>query len=219
MFWLLYIYVLMEINSQWLPSFTTFDSLIFIMFAFKYLVTLALVARLVASVPIPDLSDEADLVVRGPGGKPSISDMANAVKIARRVKSQVFPPADKAVFWSGSDKNEKGKDVSVSPAAQKFAKEQGKQTINMALKEQGIKIPPRRANTESDRIWDFASKTWATRAKGQTDAVLGSKVNPDSVWKRVEEPALKKNDKVTTVTEHNLKAGTSKVTKPEPKKK
>jgi len=183
------------------------------MFSFNYLVvTFALLAGLVASAPIAaDLSDEAELVMRAPPSRGG-GGMAKAVSVANQIRTKIRPKPNQAVFWSGT-KTSQGKTVSVKQDAQKFARKNGKETLNMALKKNGINIPSQKANPQSNRLWDIASKAWATRASGKTDAVLGGSVRPDSVWKRVEKPELMKNNKVTQVTEHNRQTGTSTITK------
>ena len=185
------------------------------MLTFKYVIlSFTLLAGLVASAPIADLSDEVELFVRTPpNGAGPAKGMAQAVNIARQIKSSVKPEKDKAVFWSGTKQDASGKTVSVNKDAQTFAKSNGKETLNMALQKNNIKIPTQQQNPQSNRVWDMASKTFATRASGKTDAVLGGAVRKDSVWNRVEKPALMKNDKVTQVTEHNKQSGSSKVTK------
>jgi len=183
------------------------------MIAFKCLrliIAFTLVAKLVASAPIvTDFFDDAELVIRGPGA----NDKAKAVSIAHQIRRKLRPEPNKAVFWSGTKVDENGKTVSVLKDAKNFAKKTGKETINMSLKKKGIAIPSQQTNSLARRLWHMASKTMAKRASGDTHAVLGENIRKDSVWKTIEEKELMKNDKVTKVTEHNQKTGTSKVTK------
>ena len=64
------------------------------------------------------------------------------------------PKSNTSVFWSGQS----SKDISVKTKAQKFAKYYNKETINMALRRLGIKIPTVKQNPLSWRIWEIASK-------------------------------------------------------------
>ncbi|KAJ3513422.1 hypothetical protein NLJ89_g2959 [Agrocybe chaxingu] len=182
------------------------------MFAPKYLfVAFALFASLVSAAPIAEYFDEGELAAREP--LPSLKHLAQAVGVARKLRTAIKPKPNGAVFWSGTKTTKKGKEVSVKADATKFAKKHGKETLNMALKKHGVKIPTEKQNPHSPRLWNIASKLMAQRAKGETHAVLGSKVRPGSVWKKIEKPTLMKNKKVTKVTEHNAATKKKTVTK------
>jgi hypothetical protein len=79
-------------------------------------------------------------------------------------------------------------------------------------------------NEPNGGLWKHASKLWAERSKGKTTAILGD-MRPQNTYNKIEKPALAKNKKVTTHTEHhimpkgNAKSGTtSKKAKPQSKK-
>ncbi|CAA7258989.1 unnamed protein product [Cyclocybe aegerita] len=166
-----------------------------------FVVSFGLFFGLVAAAPIELPSEQ--LVKRGPTNAVKPNHMAQAVKVANKIRTNLKTDPDKAVFWSGTRQGKKGP-VSVKDDAARFAKQEGKETINMALKKSNIKIPTEQQNPHSTRLWDFASKVWAKEAEGETHAVLGGTVRPASVYNKIEKPELLKNDKVTKLTEHNV---------------
>jgi hypothetical protein len=124
--------------------------------------------------------------------------VAEVVSISNKILLALKPKPNTSVFWSGQS----SKDVSVKTKAHKFAKCNNKETVNMALRRLGIKIPTVKQNPLSWRIWEIASKILATRARGEVDVVLGEMIGVESVWMRIEKPALMKNEKVHKITEH-----------------
>ncbi|KAJ3513417.1 hypothetical protein NLJ89_g2957 [Agrocybe chaxingu] len=176
------------------------------------LAALVLFASLAASAPIAGYSSDTELLAREPV-KSTVKQMTHAVKMAKKLKESIHPKPNSAVFWSGTKTNKKGETVSVKQDAQRFAKYHGKETLNQALKKANIHIPTEKQNPHSPRLWNIASKLMAQRAKGETHAILGGNVRPQSVWKKTEKPALMKNDQVTKVTEHNKGTKEKTVTK------
>ncbi|KAF9524940.1 hypothetical protein CPB83DRAFT_860495 [Crepidotus variabilis] len=175
------------------------------MFTTKYILIAFTLLSLVVAAPIGGRSIEYDqLEVREPQGK-----LLGAVQLAMKVR-HLKPPPNGAVFWSGTKTDAKGKTVSVHADAKKLAKETGGKTIGQALKDQGLSIPN---DKNSKQLWRIASKAYAKNAKGEVNAVLGSKVRPESVWNKVEKPTLEKNNNVNKVTEHNAQTGKQTVTK------
>lgn len=79
----------------------------------------------------------------------------DAVRIVRKIWAKLWPSYDQAVFWSG-----KTDGISIMGYAQKWAKENKKQTINLALKSLQIKFP-------MDRTLKIRVRTIADRL-GQT---------------------------------------------------
>ncbi|RDB20310.1 hypothetical protein Hypma_012635 [Hypsizygus marmoreus] len=160
-----------------------------------------------AAAPVPDAAAYSDLVVRAPGPI-TPAQQAAALKVAKQIKNKLRPQPDQAVFWSGTKKGQDGKTASVKPDAQKYAKANGKETINQALAKNNIKIPPPSQNPASPRLWDVASKAWALRSKGETNAVVGDR-RPGNVYDRIEKPTLIKNPNVNKIVEHDKNKGTS----------
>ena len=108
---------------------------------------------------------------------------------------QHFKSTPNPVFWSGTHNGK-----SVKSAADKHAKAIGGSTIGQDLKANNMKPPPRKHPLY--RIWwEFVSKLKALHSTGHASAVLGSKVKKEGVWKKTEEPALMKNDKVHTISQ------------------
>jgi hypothetical protein len=117
-----------------------------------------------------------------------------------------------AVFWSG-----KTDGVSARLTAQKYAKQTGGVTLDMALKQGGLPIPEKpppgpKQRIQDTRQWAKPSKIFAQKAQGDIHVFLGEKVRPASVYNEHEKGPLKKNPKVTSVTEH-YHDGTTKVIK------
>lgn len=183
-----------------LPFIMLFSS--FLLFPLIFLV------GIIAAAPIADHSNELALLSR----EPNLKHLAQAAKVAFQIKTKLKPPRGGAVFWSGHKKGANGP-TSVYDDAQKYAKDHGKKTLEMALEAKKINIPKEKENPMSDKLWGYASKKWAQRAKGQTEAVLGSSLRPASVWKTVEKPQLLRNKHVTKITEHNVDTKTHRVTK------
>lgn len=157
-------------------------------------------------------SDTADLQAREPA-KGSLKHAVQAVSTINKVNKGFHPKEGEAVFWSGTRSGPHDTRVSVHGDAQKFAHDHGKSTINHGLSHNGIRIPDRKENPHSDHIWNVASKVWAERAHGDTHAILGGAVRPQSVYKTIEKPILMKNDRVTKLTEHNMETGKKTVVK------
>ncbi|RDB30105.1 hypothetical protein Hypma_013842 [Hypsizygus marmoreus] len=169
----------------------------------KLTIVLLLLGSIIAA-PINDLADSG-LVRRVPI---SPGQRAAALNVAKQIKNKLRPQPNQAVFWSGQKVGLNGKTMSVKADAQKWAKTNGKETINQGLAKHNIKIPPMRKNPASDRLWDVASKAWAVRAKGETNAIVGNR-RPGNVYDRVEKPALLKNPNVNKIVEHDRNSGTS----------
>jgi len=175
----------------------------------KYLlVPFIFLIGLVVAAPISDRSTELDLLTR----EPNLKQLGQAVTTAVKIKAKLKPPTNGAVFWSGQKKGAHGPESVIHDAA-KFAKDHGKQTLEQGLEKSKIRIPDRKENPHSDKLWKVASKTWADRSKGETHAIVGGTVRPNSIWNTVEKPKLMSSKKVTKITEHNVDTKTSKVTK------
>jgi hypothetical protein len=113
------------------------------------------------------------------------------------LKNHIKNSSKTGVFWSGTHKG-----VSVQRSAEKHAKKVDGSTIGQDLKAVAIKPPTRPTNPDIiKKWWDTASKLKADHSAGPVHAVLGSKVRKDSVWNTVEEPALKKNKKVPSISQ------------------
>ncbi|RDB15121.1 hypothetical protein Hypma_012667 [Hypsizygus marmoreus] len=172
----------------------------------SFALTLFLLSSATA-VPVPDAAAYSDLVVRAPI-TPALRGAA--LNVAKQIKNKLRPQPNQAVFWSGMKIGQNGKTTSVKADAQKYAKANGKETINQALAKNNIKIPSPSQNPASSRLWDFASKAWALRSKGETNAIVGD-TRPGSVYNRIEKPTLIKNPKVNKIVEHDMNKGTSSI--------
>ena len=108
------------------------------------------------------------------------------------LKNHIKNSRQPGVFWSGTYEG-----ASVQQSAEEHAKKVGGSTIAQDLKAVGIKPP----TNPLHKWWDIASKIKAQHSTGPVHTVLGSEVRNASVWKRIEEPALMKNDKVPSISQ------------------
>ena len=104
-------------------------------------------------------------------------------RIMAQLDQKLSPPRDRAVFWSGA-----------LWQAMEHSKRCGKATLEMGLKKANIDIPS--DSPYSYELWQYASKLWAERSKGRTEAVLGH-TRPTSIYLTIEKPVLAVNKKVT----------------------
>jgi len=177
---------------------------------------LGLLCALVSASPVP-IDDSVQLVARTRTA--AKKQQTEFKKIKKQLDQKLSPPRNKAVFWSGNVGSE-----STKHHAEKYAKKTGKQTLEMAVKKNGIKMPA--FNKPNGGLWKYASNLWAERSKGKTTAILGN-MRPKNTYNRIERPALDKNKKVTKHTEHHIAAtrkvgpklkSSSKKVKPQPQK-
>ena len=104
---------------------------------------------------------------------------------------------DTAFFWSGKTKGVGGDEVAAA-----IAKENGGTTLEILIKDRGIKMPEwNSADPASVKAWQEISAEYAKGASGQVRAVVGEKLRPGSIWVTRELPALKANPAVTQITE------------------
>jgi hypothetical protein len=101
------------------------------------------------------------------------------------------------VFWSG------GKEAMI--AAADFAKSSGASTLEMSLRG---KLVQYLSNTfgfkNTEWLWKLVSKSWANGARERADVFLGEKVNPNGIWKSIEEPRLERNG--VEISRHSVPA-------------
>jgi len=96
------------------------------------------------------------------------------------------------VFWSGKGAEE---------AALQFARSNGGKTLEMTLRGKFLVWLGKRLSWDKMKpLWRWASKWWATGARGEADVFLGEGINPEGNWKGVEEPILQ--ERGTPVHEH-----------------
>ncbi|KAF9533979.1 hypothetical protein CPB83DRAFT_844889 [Crepidotus variabilis] len=114
--------------------------------------------------------------------------LAQKKRIMALLEQKLSPPRDRAVFWSGA----------LWPATE-YSIRCGKATLEIGLKRAQIDIPLDSPYTYE--LWCYASKLWADRSKGKTEAVLGH-IRPASIYNTVELPALATNRKVTRHVEY-----------------
>jgi len=151
--------------------------------------------RLGWSLPIDTSTKSPNAIQpRGPGGAAAKAGW-NALR--NHVKNSSKP----GVFWSGTQKT-----ASVKTAAEQHAKKVGGSTLGQDLKAVGMKAPSGRS-AATNKWWDTASQIKAQHSKGPAHAVLGDTVRKDSVWNRIEKPALMKNEKVPSVSQIHPSTG------------
>jgi hypothetical protein len=127
------------------------------------------------------------------------------LKVAKQIKNGLKTKPGEAVFWSGNTPRPGKKPLSAGKEAKKFAKDNGKLTLQMKMKEDKIKIPPYNPKDPKDRsgqLWRMASKRFASKASGTINAFLGQNVNKNSIYKKDEKPILLKKPAVTKLIEH-----------------
>ncbi|RDB20317.1 hypothetical protein Hypma_012638 [Hypsizygus marmoreus] len=168
------------------------------------LVLTLLIFGSVTAAPVPDAYTYSTLILRAPM---TPAHKAAAVQVLKQVKNKLRPQPNQAVFWSGTTTKD-GKLTSIRHDAGDYAKANGKETIHQALEKNNIKIPGPRNNPASTRLWDAASKIWAFRSKGETNAILGDR-RPGNVYDNIEKPRLIKNPDVNKIVEHDKNKGTS----------
>jgi hypothetical protein len=101
-----------------------------------------------------------------------------------------------AFFWSGKTKGVGGDEV-----AAKIAGERGGTTLELLIKERGIKMPEwDTSNPASVKAWEDISAEYAKGAAGEVRAVVGDKLRPGNIWETKELPRLKANPAVTKIT-------------------
>ena len=106
---------------------------------------------------------------------------------------------DEAVFWSGIRGSEH--------EAGDWAAKNGGITLEQAAEERGIDLPKfDRGNPSSVAAWERASAEFASHAAGDV-RVLTSGWSTNSVWARIEFPALTANPNVTSVTAIDPRTG------------
>jgi hypothetical protein len=112
-------------------------------------------------------------------------------------RSRVVTNPNEAVFWSGL-----GKDG--DKAAMEYVKTNGGTTLEMLANARQLNLPDyNRAIPETVAAWENASKAYAANASGSVRAVVGDGLRVDSVWMRLELPALKANPSVTEIVTIN----------------
>ncbi|ASU77682.1 hypothetical protein CDG81_04440 [Actinopolyspora erythraea] len=115
-----------------------------------------------------------------PASAPADNDIRERLKTA----------CDQAWFWSGTVGGKSVKDY-----AEKTAKANSGLTLAAKLEQEDIPEPA----PDDIKRWREYSGYFAEGAKCQVWAVLGNKVNPDSIWLNTELPTLKRNPEVDYV--------------------
>lgn len=101
-----------------------------------------------------------------------------------------------AFFWSGHSNGIGGESI-----AQEVASSRGGTTLEMLMKERGIKMPDYdRNNPVSVKAWHDISEAYAQGVSGEVRAVVGKEVRAESAWLTRELPALRRNPAVTRIT-------------------
>lgn len=85
--------------------------------------------------------------------------------------------------------------------ARNYANQNGGMTLEMLIDQERIRAPKwNRQKPSSLQWWDDASKEFADLSSGQTRVIVGPNVKVDSVFNRIELPALMKNDNISTIS-------------------
>jgi RHS repeat-associated protein len=102
------------------------------------------------------------------------------------------------VFWSGGLEH-------AGKQAADWAKEHGATTLEQTATGQRLTaLTGLLGFSEVKRLWTRASEQFAERASGEVHVFLRGTPRETSIWKTIEEPALKRNPKVTRIVEHHL---------------
>ncbi|KAH6873762.1 hypothetical protein BKA70DRAFT_1129823 [Coprinopsis sp. MPI-PUGE-AT-0042] len=97
-----------------------------------------------------------------------------------------------------------GKRISAGRTAGDYAKETGRQTLPMVLKEQKIKLPKFDIENQSSiDLWRLASMIFAACASGVVHAFLGEEVKETSIYVNDEKPILMETPDVTKLIERD----------------
>ena len=136
---------------------------------------------------------------------PILANLAKARQAAKAAEfAQLATKADEAVFWSGRTYG-----VGGESAAKDFAGKSAGTTLEMLLDKKGITMPD--FNTPAGKLaWEDASLEMAKQASGKVRVVLGKDIRADSVWSRIEFPALVKNSNVKEIIAIDPKTGIQK---------
>jgi hypothetical protein len=157
---------------------------------------LALLLFLVAFVSaLPIYEDGARLVARvQPESSSNKKDWPKKSKLREILKSDKH----QATFWSGRRGG-----TSTQQVAETHTQGRNGKTLEMALHQGGAKMPPwSPGNKKVEQKWTQAAKIFAKKAQGDVHAHIGETVRPNGVYDKTEKPALLKNKKVNTITEH-----------------
>ncbi|KAF9472038.1 hypothetical protein BDN70DRAFT_509820 [Pholiota conissans] len=156
-----------------------------------------------------------ELVARAPSHiyLKTFAHAAQAPTLAKKIKTQVNPRPNGAVYWAGRRPDGHGGLVTVEHDARKIAKLQGKETLEDHLERHKINIPLQAQNPHSKKIWGISSGAFSERTKGEAHAYLGPVQRPQSIYQNQEKPNMMKNPHVTKLTEHDVHHITSKVVK------
>ena len=137
------------------------------------------------------------------GSTEAARDLSRVEKAAdaARAAERIATGPDEAVFWSGI----RGSDQ----AAATWASKNGGTTLEMAMADRGIALPPWDASKPSVvAAWRRASADFAMGAQGTVRVLQADALRVNSIWAEVEFPALKANPNVTSVLAVDPRTGT-----------
>lgn len=170
----------------------------------------SLVSRVKDGSSSPDLPDPPT----PPEAQFESSDVKNKWATPEEIVEAVLKHGHKAVFWSGSETEHKGKPqarrVSVRAWAAKWAQDNDGMTLEMILHDMqessnGMKrVPVWDANDKAVADWwGAASTALAEGSSGIIRVVLGSELRPGNIWETYELKALKDNTEVKKIMKIN----------------
>jgi len=171
------------------------------------LLSLLLLVTVVVALPIYDDGTVAQLQARAnPQSSSKAKDWPSMFQLNKMLKTDKH----QATFWSGRRGSQ-----STQVAAEAHAQGRNGKTLETALQQGGAKMPPwTPGNKKVESKWKQASKIFAKKAKGDVHAHIGETVRPNGVYDTLEKPALMKNKKVTSITEHKHDGSQNVISKP-----
>jgi hypothetical protein len=167
------------------------------MFYTRLYVILILAVNLVNALPVLETSSLERRV------NPPKSDDPKDWPSKSDLRGSLITQPGQAKFWAGHTPDHTGSPVSAQESAEADAAAHGGTTLESALNRGGHTMPgwnPK--NKAAKDKWTEASKAFADGASGHVHAHVGTTVREDSVYTNEERPALKKNRKVSSITEH-----------------
>ncbi|WP_328965348.1 GDSL-type esterase/lipase family protein [Streptomyces virginiae] len=147
------------------------------------------------TVPLLVLALLASLLALAP--QAAAADIPTQEEVSRALDSA--PSTN--YFWTGRTGKCAGEEDSVKGTAEQLARERGGKTLEMRLREAGVKMPSFDAPDPAKDIWRFASREYARKTSYQAWVIKGTCVRDDNTWEDKEFPNLKSGGQVHCVWE------------------
>lgn len=146
-------------------------------------------------VPLLVLAMLASLLALAP--RAAAADIPTQEEVSRALDSG--PSTN--YFWTGRTGKCAGEEDSVKGLAERLAGERGGKTLEMRLREAGVRMPSFDAPDPAKDIWRFASREYAKKTSYQAWVVKGSCVRDGNTWEEKELPNLKASGNVHCIWE------------------